>query len=180
MSSISRQLWAGSRISQPFRAWPRPSRYGPQSQAFPPCRGSDPGMRDSRRRRREPAAERRAAAAARSRVSPDPLRLARPLTARSRPGLRLRHVGPAVEQCLHQNTRCRNVPRQRRSLAEQMVDGGMHEGYGAIAISTPSPLSAEYTSPIGNSPRLCSRRRNHVTRETATRVVGAGSRLLAV
>src|ERR1700738_993033 len=51
-------------------AFPPPTRYGPRSQAFSPCRASDPGSRDSGHRRREPAAAELAAAAARSRVPP--------------------------------------------------------------------------------------------------------------
>src|SRR5271155_6271738 len=50
-------------------------------------------------------------------------------------------VGPAIAQCLHQNTRRRNAPPQQLSLAEQMVDGVAHERYRAIAISMPSPLT---------------------------------------
>jgi hypothetical protein len=49
-------------------------------------------------------------------------------------------VGPTVEQCLHQDTRRWNAIRQQLSLADQIVDGGAHERYGAVAISTPSPL----------------------------------------
>ena len=52
-------------------------------------------------------------------------------------------VGAAIEQCLHQNTGRWNAPRQQPSLAEQMVDGGAHERYGLIAISTPSPLTRQ-------------------------------------
>ena len=60
-------------------------------------------------------------------------------------GLGFGHVtlGPAVQQCLHQNTRRRNAPRQQLSLANQMVDGGAHERYRLIAISTPSPLTCQ-------------------------------------
>src|SRR6476620_2669912 len=70
---------------------PRPTPYAPRSPAMSPLRGSGP---DSRGRRlhphgRRPAAP--AAAAARCRVSPDPHRLARPPTARSRPRLRPHH-----------------------------------------------------------------------------------------
>ena len=52
-------------------------------------------------------------------------------------------VGSAIQQCLHQNTRRGNAPHQQLSLAEQMVDGGAHERYGLIAISTPSPLTRQ-------------------------------------
>jgi hypothetical protein len=48
-------------------------------------------------------------------------------------------VGAAFEQCLHQNTRCWNAPRQQLSRTDQMVDGGAHDRYGVTAISTPSP-----------------------------------------
>src|ERR1700758_1709353 len=75
-------------------AWPRPTRYAPRSQAFSPSPGSDPGSPHKPRHRREPAPVEPAAAAARCRVSPDPHRLARPLTARSRPRLRPRHSRP--------------------------------------------------------------------------------------
>jgi hypothetical protein len=34
-----------------------------------------------------------------------------------------------------------NAPPQQLSPADQMVDGGEHERYGVIAISTPSPLT---------------------------------------
>ena len=50
-------------------------------------------------------------------------------------------VGPAVEQCRHQNTRRWNAPRQQLFVAEQMVDGGAHERYGLVAIPAPSPLT---------------------------------------
>ena len=33
-------------------------------------------------------------------------------------------LGPAVQQCLHQNTRRLNAMPEQPSLAEQMVDGG--------------------------------------------------------
>ena len=69
-------------------ASPRPRRYAPRSQAFSPCRGGDPASAHKPRHRREPAPVEPAAATARCRVSPDPHRLARPLTARSRPRLR--------------------------------------------------------------------------------------------
>ena len=59
-------------------------------QALSPCRGSDLGIRDSGHRHREPAPTEPAAATARCGVSPDPHRLARTLTARSRPRLRRR------------------------------------------------------------------------------------------
>ena len=36
-----------------------------------------------------------------------------------------------------------NAPRQQLSLANQLVDGGAHERYGLIAISTPSPLTRQ-------------------------------------
>src|SRR6478735_1795490 len=36
-----------------------------------------------------------------------------------------------------------DAPLQQLSLAEQMVDGGAHERYGVIAISTPSPLTRQ-------------------------------------
>src|ERR1700722_9441997 len=49
-------------------------------------------------------------------------------------------VGPAVEQCLHQNTRRWNAPPQQLSLAEQIVGGGAQERYRLIAVSTPSLL----------------------------------------
>jgi hypothetical protein len=45
-------------------AFPLPTRYAPRSQAFSPCRGSDPGIRDSGHRHREPAPAELAAAAA--------------------------------------------------------------------------------------------------------------------
>jgi hypothetical protein len=60
-------------------------------QALSPCRGSDLGIRDSGHRHRGPAPTEPAAATARCEVSPDPHRLARTLTARSRPQLRPRH-----------------------------------------------------------------------------------------
>src|ERR1700722_1552163 len=69
-------------------ASPRPTRYAPRSQAFSPCRGSDPGAVRKQRRRHVPAPIEPAAATARSPVSPDPHRLALLLTARSRPRLR--------------------------------------------------------------------------------------------
>src|ERR1700749_2813677 len=49
-------------------------------------------------------------------------------------------VGPAVQQCLHQNTRRWNAPHQQLSLAEQMVDGGAPEGDGGHADPPPRPL----------------------------------------
>ena len=52
-------------------------------------------------------------------------------------------VGPAIQQCLHQNTRRRSAPHRQSSLAEQMVDSGAHQRYGLIAISTPSPLTCQ-------------------------------------
>ncbi len=60
-------------------------------------------------------------------------------------GLGFGHVtlGPAIQQCLHQNTRRRNAPQQQSSLAEEMVDGGAHQRYGLIAIATPSPLTCQ-------------------------------------
>ena len=61
-------------------ASPRPRRCAPRSQAFSPCRGSDPGSARKSRHRREPAPVAPAAAAARSRASPDLHRLARPPT----------------------------------------------------------------------------------------------------
>ncbi len=65
-------------------------------------------------------------------------------------------VGAAIEQCLHQNTGRGNAPPQQPSLAEQMVDGGAHERYGLIAISTPSPAhAAKYTLTSGKSARRC-------------------------
>ena len=61
-------------------ASPRPTRYAPRSQAFSPCRGSDPGGVRKQRRHHVPAPIEPAAATARSRVSPDPHRLAGPPT----------------------------------------------------------------------------------------------------
>jgi hypothetical protein len=52
-------------------------------------------------------------------------------------------VGPAIEQCLHQNTGRWNAPRQQLSVAEQMVDGGAHDRYRVIAIPSPSPLTRQ-------------------------------------
>jgi hypothetical protein len=46
-------------------ASPRPTRYAPRSQAFSPCRGSDPDSRDRQCRHREPALGEPAADAAR-------------------------------------------------------------------------------------------------------------------
>ena len=112
--------------------------------------------------RRGPGRAGRAAAAARCRVSPDPLRLARPRTARSRPRLRPRQPrsrDPAVSPPEHRSQEC---PRpQQLSLAEQMVDGGAHERYGLIAISTPSPLPRRRTPRRSvDRPSGCPRRRN--------------------
>ena len=93
------QFRMAHRPSLAVMASPRPTRYGPRSQAFSPCRGSDPGGPCTPRHRREPAPGEPADVEARSRVSPDPHRLARPLTARWRPRLRPRHSrprGPAV------------------------------------------------------------------------------------
>ncbi len=50
-------------------------------------------------------------------------------------------VGPAIEQCLHQNTGRGSAPLQQLSRADQMVDGGAHQRYGVIAIAAPSPLT---------------------------------------
>src|SRR6516165_4887636 len=75
-------------------ASPRPSRCGPRSQAFSPYRDSDPATACKRRYRREPAPVEPGVATARCRASPDPHRLARPLTARLRPPLRSRHPRP--------------------------------------------------------------------------------------
>ncbi len=50
-------------------------------------------------------------------------------------------IRPAIQQCLHQNTRRGNAPHQQPSLAKQMVDGGAHEWYGLIAIYMPSPFT---------------------------------------
>ena len=97
-------------------ASPRPTRYVLRSQAMSPCRGSGPGSARKSRHRREPAPVEPAAAAARCRASPVLRRLARPLTARLRPRLRPRHFGPAIQQCLCQNTRRRNAPHQQPSL----------------------------------------------------------------
>src|SRR6202453_4635364 len=93
MSSVLRQ---GGHASRPIAvmASPRPTRYGPRTQAFSPCRGSDPGIRYSGLRHRAPAPEEHGVAAARCRASRDPHRLARPLTARLRPWLRPRHSRP--------------------------------------------------------------------------------------
>src|ERR1700722_11587635 len=46
-------------------------------------------------------------------------------------------VGPPVEQCLHKDTRGWNAPGPQLSLAGQIIDGGAHERYGAVEISTP-------------------------------------------
>jgi hypothetical protein len=64
-----RQLFYSETLGQPsglpaLTASPRPRRYDPRSQAFSPCRGGDPGIRDSGHRHREPAPAERAAAAA--------------------------------------------------------------------------------------------------------------------
>ena len=115
----------------------------PSKPSFSPCRGSDPGSPGRRLRLRGLGPAAPASATARCRVSPDPHRLARPPTARSRPRLRLRHRRPAVEQCLHQNTRRWNAPQQQSSCAEQMVDGGAHERYRVIAVSTSSPFTCQ-------------------------------------
>src|SRR5271166_3293335 len=69
-------------------ALPQPRRYALRSQVFSPCRGSDPGIRDSGLRHRAPAPVERVVAAARCRASRDHHRLAQPLTARSQPRLR--------------------------------------------------------------------------------------------
>jgi hypothetical protein len=53
-------------------ASPRPTRYAPRSQAFSPCRGSDPDSCDRRPRRREPELAARAVAAARCRCNTNP------------------------------------------------------------------------------------------------------------
>ena len=123
---------------------PRPTRYALRSQAMSPCRGSDPGSARKPRRRREPAPAEPAAATARCRAAPDPLRLVRLPTARSRPGLRLycRQALPVPRSSsgLHQNTCRRNAPEQQLSLAEQMVDGGAHQRDDLVAIPTSSPL----------------------------------------
>src|SRR5580693_3711685 len=52
-------------------------------------------------------------------------------------------VGAAVEQRFHQNTRRWNAPQQQSSCAEQMVDGGAHERYRVIAVSTSSPFTCQ-------------------------------------
>ena len=69
-------------------ALPRPTSCAPRSQAMSPCRGSDPGSARKPGHRREPAPGESAAATARCHVSPDPHRLALPLSARSRPRIR--------------------------------------------------------------------------------------------
>jgi hypothetical protein len=71
-------------------ALPRPTRYALRSQAFSPCRSSDPASPHTPRYRREPPPGERAAATARCRASRDLHLLARSLTARSRPRLRSR------------------------------------------------------------------------------------------
>src|SRR5271169_827689 len=99
-------------------ASPRPRRYAPRSQAFSPCRGSDPGTAHKPRHRREPAPVEPAAATARCHAKPDPHRLAQPLTVPSRPLLRLRHPrphGPAVSPPEH--------PSQERSIAAAVPRG---------------------------------------------------------
>ncbi len=60
-------------------------------------------------------------------------------------GLGVSHIalGATVQQCLHQNTRRRNTPRQQLSLANQFVDGGAHERYGLVAIPTPGHLTRQ-------------------------------------
>ena len=123
----------------PVIASPQPTRYVPRSQAFSPCRGSDPGSPRKPRHRREPCNRACSRNSQMSRAA-KPSSVGVAVTARSRPRLRPRHPSSS----LHQNARRRNAPHQQPSLAEQMVDGGAHERYGVIAISTPS-LSAPST-----------------------------------
>src|ERR1700722_606119 len=87
----------------------RPRRYVLRNQAFSPCRGSDPGIRDRGCRRHGLVPTVRVVAAARCRASPDPHRLTRPLTARSQPRLRPRHSrprDPAVSPPEHPSQEC--------------------------------------------------------------------------
>jgi hypothetical protein len=88
----------------------RPTSCAPRSQAFSPCRGSDP---DS-------------------------------------PGSRCGRHGLVPT----------DAPPQQPSLAEQMVDGGAHERYGVIAVSTPSPLTRRVHATSGTSASMYPRRRN--------------------
>ena len=122
-------------------AFPRPTRYALQSQPMSPCRGSDPGSARKPRHRRVPAHAVPAAAAARFRGPHSVVgwRVRQP----GDRGLGFGHVsvGPAIEQCFHQNTGRWNAPLQQLSLAEQMIDGGAHERYGVVAVSTPGPLT---------------------------------------
>ena len=147
---------------------PPPSfhRLGPRDMPFEAKRSRHvavaiPDSRDKRRRRREPAPAEPAAATARCRASPDPHRLARPLTARSRPGLRPRHRRSrdrAVSPPEHPSQECPTpaaVPRGPASSTAARMSG---------MASSRSPRRArsraKYTSTIGKSPRLFPRRRN--------------------
>ena len=138
----------------PVMASPRPTSYVPRSQAFSPCRGSDPGIRDKGRRHREPAPAEPAAAAARCLVSPTSS--ARAAANRSiAASASATSSGPAIKQCLHQNTRRRNAPSsscpsRRRSSTAVRMSGMASSRSPRLALSR-----AKYTLTIGKSPRLC-------------------------
>ena len=118
----------------------RPMSYALRSQAFSPCRGSGP---ESPRRRSSPRARASRARSRSRRMS----RITEPSSAGAAANRSIAAsasatslVGPAIEQCLHQNTRRWSAPRQQLSLADQVVDGGAHQRYRLVAISTPSLL----------------------------------------
>src|SRR3954454_18270541 len=104
-------------------ASPPPNPYAPQSPAMSPWRGSDPKVRISRGITPSRAKGARAAAA-KSLVSQTLIgwRGRYPLDR----GLGFGHisVGAAVQQCLRQNTRRQNPPRQWLALTEQVVGSG--------------------------------------------------------
>jgi hypothetical protein len=126
------------------RSAPRPSRCVLRSQAIPPSRDSDLDSRGRQRRRRGPGPAGRAAAAARCRVSPDRHRLARLLTAQSRPRLRPDHFRCRARAESPPEHRSREgAPPQQLSLANHLVDGGAHERNRHITFSTPSALTRQ-------------------------------------
>jgi len=116
----------------------------PRSQAISPCRGSDPAIARKRPYRREPVPVEPAAAAARSRVSPNPLRLAR---AASRSiAASASATSPSAPRCSSVSTR-RPVARKHSTAGVvprgHIVDGRAHERYRIIAISMPRSLTCQ-------------------------------------
>ena len=140
---------------------PRPMRYGPRSQAFSPCRGSDPGSPHRPRHRREPCASR-----ARSRNS-QMSRITKPSSA-----------GAVANRSIAASASATSASRARSSSVSTRtpVAGMPHESScpSRISWSTAANMSgiassrsprralspARYTLMSRNSLRLCPRRWN--------------------